>query len=233
MIATIREYSTDLYRLFFPQICGGCDTPLSKGEQHLCVHCRLELPFTKFETLKDNLVEKIFHGRIEIEFATSLLFFSKSEKVQTILHNIKYNEQKELAVFMGRILGRKLQNNPWLKDVTTVIPVPLHPKKLHLRGYNQSELFAEGVSEILQLDLQTKNLVRTVNTATQTSRTRTERWENVENVFSVTNRNALSGNHVLLVDDVLTTGATLESAAQTLKDACNCRVSIATLAFVL
>jgi ComF family protein len=232
MLRVIKEYSKDLYRLFFPKICGGCDTPLSKGEDHLCLHCRVELPYTHFEMLKDNPVEKVFHGRISIQFATSMLFFSKGEKVQNILHNIKYNEQKELAVHMGRLFGARLQNNPEMKSVTTLVPVPLHPRKLHLRGYNQSDLFAEGMKDILGIELQIDNLHRVTNTATQTNRTRAERWENVENVFAVKNASKLRDKHVLLIDDVLTTGATLESCALALMDA-RCTVSVATIACVL
>ena len=232
MLTTVREYTTDLYRLFFPKICGGCDNPLTKGEDHLCLNCRLELPFTNFETIKDNPVERVLYGRVNLEFATSLLFFSKGEKVQNILHNIKYNEQKELGIYLGRIFGERLQNNPYLKDVTTLIPVPLHPQKQHLRGYNQSDLFAEGMNEILNIEMQTANLYRVTNTATQTNKSRMERWENVENVFRLKNPLNVQNKHILLIDDVLTTGATLEACAQTLLKN-NCKVSIATIAYAM
>lgn len=199
----------------------------------MCFNCRLELPFTNFEAIKENPVEKIFHGRVNLEFATSLLFFSKGEKVQNIMHNIKYNEQKELAVHIGRIFGERLQNNPYLKDVTAIVPVPLHPQKQHLRGYNQSELFAEGMNEILNVDLMTNVISRDINTETQTRKTRTERWENVEKAFVVKQPKQLAHQHILLVDDVLTTGATLEACAQTLLQSADCKVSIATVAFAM
>ena len=233
MISTIKEYTTDFYRLFYPQLCGGCDVPLAKGEEYLCLHCRLELPFTNFETIKSNPVEKVFHGRVNIEFATSLLFFSKGERVQNIMHNIKYNEQKELAVFIGKIFGERLQNNPYLNDVTTIIPVPLHPRKQHLRGYNQSELFAEGINEILNVELRTDLILRDINTETQTKKSRIERWENVGKAFSIKKPKALEHKHILLVDDVLTTGATLEACAHELLKNANCKVSIATIACAL
>ena len=206
--------------------------PFNKGEDHLCFHCRIQLPYTHFEMMKENPVEKVFHGRINLEFATSLLFFSKGEKVQNILHNIKYNEQRELGVFMGRIFGKRLENNPYLKDVTTLVPVPLHPQKQHLRGYNQSDLFAEGMNEILNIEMQSANLIRNANTATQTNKSRMKRWQNVGEVFTVKDPQLLNGKHILLVDDVLTTGATLEACAQTLLQH-NCKVSIATLACVI
>lgn len=233
MLSSLLEYPADLYRLFFPKICGGCDTPLAKGEAHLCLYCRTALPFTGFESLKDNPVEKVFYGRVNIGFASSMLFFSKGEKVQNILHNIKYNEQKELGVYMGRVFGERLQNNTSLNDVTTIVPVPLHPHKQHLRGYNQSDLFAEGMNDILNIEMQTANLYRMSDTATQTRRTRMERWENVGNVFALKYPPKLEGKHVLLLDDVLTTGATLEACAQVLTGIGKCRVSIATIACVL
>ena len=188
------------------------------------------MPFTNFETIKDNPVEKMFHGRVNLEFATSLLFFSKGEKVQNIMHNIKYNEQKELAIFIGRIFAERLQNNSYLKDVTTIIPVPLHPQKQQLRGYNQSELFAEGMNEILNVDLMTNIISRDINTETQTRKTRTERWENVGKAFTIKKPKSLEHKHILLLDDVLTTGATLEACAQTILATANCKVSVATVA---
>ena len=230
MLFKLTEYPLDFYRLFYPKLCGACDVPLAKGEAHLCFNCRLEMPFTNFESFRENPVEKMFNGRVHLEFATSLLFFTKGEKVQNILHNIKYNEQKELAIYLGRIFGERLQNNPYLNDVTTIIPVPLHPKKQQLRGYNQTELFAEGMSEVLNLDVITNAVIRDINTETQTRKSRTERWENVEKAFAVKKPKSLEHKHVLLIDDVLTTGATLEACAQTILSNANCKVSVATVA---
>jgi ComF family protein len=233
MISSIKEYSTDFYRLFFPKLCGGCDAPLVKNEEHLCLHCNLDLPFTQFENIRENPVEKLFYGRTQIEFGTSLLFFSKGEKVQHILHNIKYNDQKELAVFIGRIFGERLQNILPVNSVTTIIPIPLHPQKQHLRGFNQSELIAQGMNEVLNKELSVDNVFRNINTETQTKKNRIERWQNVEKVFDIKDSNALKNKHVLLIDDVLTTGATLEACTQTLIEQCNCKVSIATVAFAM
>lgn len=230
MMSIIAEYATDVYRLFYPKICGGCDLPLTKGEKHLCLHCRLGLPYTNFESLKDNPVEQVFAGRVNIEFATSMLFFTKGEKVQQIMHNIKYNDSKELAIYIGRLFGERLQNKLLPNDVSVIVPVPLHPKKQYLRGYNQSELFAEGMNEVLKLKLATNSIIRTVDTSSQTNKNRTERWENVSDVFKIKQLQSIKDKHVLLVDDVLTTGATLEACANSLIKEGNCKVSVATIA---
>jgi ComF family protein len=232
MLDTAKEYVTDLYRLFYPKLCGGCDIPLAKGEEHLCLHCRLELPFTNFETLKNNPVENIFRGRATLNFATSLLYFSSGEKTQHILHNIKYNNKRELAIYIGKVFGERLQNNPYLSSVTMLMPVPLHPQKEHLRGYNQSALIAEGINEMLQKKFSVNNLQRNIYTETQTKKTRVERWENVEKAFKLIRPKEILHQHILLIDDVLTTGATLEACANVLHSE-GCTVSIATVAFAV
>lgn len=230
MLYKLLEYPLDFYRLFYPKLCGGCDKPLAKGEVHLCLHCFLELPFTNFEQLKDNPIEKIFYGRVNLNFATSLLYFSKKGKTQQLMHNIKYNHQKELAIHIGQIFGERLQNISYIQSVTAIVPVPLHPQKEHLRGYNQSAVIAEGINKVLQKKILLSNLQRDIFTETQTKKNRTERWENVEKAFKIYNAEQLNGQHILLVDDVLTTGSTLEACATALKSV-NCDVSIATVAF--
>lgn len=231
MFQKLLEYPTDAFRLIYPVLCGGCDEPLVKGERHLCFSCRIGLPYTNFELIKENPVEKIFYGRVHLEFATAMLYFSKKEKVQNIMHNIKYNENIELANYIGRLIAERLHNIPALEDVSVLMPVPLHHHKLNLRGYNQSEKIAQGINKILQKEISVKNLIRTENTDTQTKKNRTERWENVKNAFEIKKPELLQNKHILLIDDVITTGATLEACAQTLLETIDCKVSVATVAF--
>ena len=164
-------------------------------------------------------MEKSLFGRAPIVYGSALLQFSKGESTQQLLHNIKYNGQRELAVFMGRMMGTRLQESGRLLAVDVLMPVPLHPQKEQVRGYNQSALLAEGIAAILPAEVQKNNLVRKVATATQTRKSRLERWENVEAVFDVRHPERLRGKHIMLVDDVLTTGSTATEITRVLQAA--------------
>lgn len=225
-----KTYFSDIYELFYPKICGACNGMLLKGEMHLCFTCLNNLPFTKFENIKENPAQKLFEGRIPIEFATSYLYFSKSELTQNILHNIKYRYRKQLATFVGQQLGASILQKHQEHQFDSIIPVPLHPKKTALRGYNQSELIAEGISVVLNVPINTKTIRRIKNTETQTQKNKTERWENIKDAFELIDEKAIYNKHILLVDDVLTSGATLEACASKLKINDNIKMSIATLA---
>lgn len=225
-----KTYFSDIYELFYPKICGACNGMLLKGEQHLCFICLNNLPFTKFENIKENPAQKIFEGRIPIEFATSYLYFSKSELTQNILHNIKYGHRKQLATYVGKQLGESIAQIHEAHQFDIVIPVPLHPKKTNLRGYNQSELIAEGIANVLNVPINTKIIRRIHNTSTQTQKSKSERWENIKDAFELIDEKAIYNKHILLVDDVLTSGATLEACATSLKINENIKISIATLA---
>lgn len=231
MLSFFSEYITDTLALFYPKICGACDAYLLKGEEQICFSCSNNLPKTDFEFLKGNPVELLFQGRVKTEFVTSYLYFSKYERTQQILHNIKYNQRKQLAVYFGQLMGQQLLPIHQQLNFDVIIPVPLHEKKLKLRGYNQSELIAKGIANILDCPLETKQLIRTTHTASQTKKNRVERWENLQSAFSLTNSEKLKNKHCLIVDDVLTTGATLESCANTLLTVENIKISFATLAF--
>lgn len=227
----IPEYLRDVYQLFYPKNCGACGTVLVKNECHICISCYTNLPFTHFHLIENNPIEKVFIGRTPIVFATSLLYFSKHESVQRLLHQIKYNGKKYLAVYLGNMLGDQLKNNYGNFTFDGIVPVPLHPKKERLRGYNQSNMIAKGVAESLDIPIWSNSLKKTQFTATQTYKNREERWQNIRNTFSINNSSVLKGKHILLIDDVLTTGATLESIATPLQELNDVKISIATLAY--
>lgn len=221
----------DFLHLFFPDCCYSCQGILLAGERHICTACRANLPFTNFHklNLQDNPVCQKFFGKIPIRFGTAFLKFTKSGKVQRMLHQIKYQNKPELAQILGEWYGSQLQDTPLASQVQLLVPVPLHPKKLKIRGYNQSECFGKGLAKNLQLELAPNALVRNVATATQTKKSRVERWENVARVFEAKS-DVVKNKHILLVDDVITTGSTLEACGRTLLEAEALSVSVAAIA---
>ncbi len=221
----------NLLDFLFPTLCIACGNRLVTQERFLCIDCWSDLPVTDFHLNKENKVAKLFWGRVGIENATAFFAFNKGSKYQHLVHFIKYKGMKELGFEVGRRFGFTLLQSPEFKNIDVIIPVPLHPKKQKIRGYNQSEWIAKGIAETLNKTLIVNNLIRNLHTSTQTRKNRYERWENVENIFEVIDKQQLAGKHVLLIDDVVTTGSTLESCAFQLLQAENVKVSIATLAF--
>jgi ComF family protein len=219
-----------LTELFFPRLCVVCGDKLVEQEQLICLHCLHHIPRTNFHLNVDNPVAQLFYGRVPIEFATSFFYFSKGSKYQTLLHNLKYKGMKELGDEIGKHFGIDLAQSSHFSSVDLICPVPLHPQKEKKRGYNQSWWIASGIARQMQKELLDDNLKRVVATETQTRKTRYERWTNVEGIFDLTNPEAFAGKHILLVDDVVTTGSTLEACAQAIHSKTDARVSIATLA---
>jgi len=177
-------------------------------------------------------MEQVFWGKVRLEHACAFFFFSKGSRFRKLLHKLKYYGKKEIGIVLGRRFGMELRESPFYQTVDTVIPIPLHPKKLRKRGYNQSEQIAIGLATTTAWELDTKSVVRKQHTETQTRKNRMERWENVSEVFVVRYPELIKGKHVLLVDDVITTGATIEACAARLLEVEGCRVSVATLACV-
>lgn len=222
---------TDFLSLIFPTICAACGKSLHKNEDSICTYCMYYLPKTNFHLDSHNPVAKIFWGRAPIHSATAFYNFTKGGKVQHLIHQLKYKGQKHIGLTIGKLCGHELNYCDDFNTVNTVIPVPLHPKKLRKRGYNQSDSFAEGLAASMNAKVEFNVLSRIIPSASQTRKTRYNRWENVESVFKLNQPDALAGKHILLVDDVVTTGATLEACAHTLLQAPEIKISIATIAY--
>ena len=216
--------------LFWPNVCICCSTGLTHGEKYICSHCMHELPVTNFHKEADNPVAQIFWGRAVVEHATAGYFFRKGNRIQKLVHQVKYKGQKEMGAMLGREMGKSLRDSIF-SEIDLIAPVPLHPQKLRTRGYNQSEWIAGGVAEMLDKPVDVQTLVRRVSTISQTRKKRFDRWENVDSGFELTSPDTFAGRHVLLIDDVITTGATLEACIQAVLSAPGTKASVATLAF--
>jgi len=221
---------TQLLNFFYPRACVACGNVLLQHEQFFCLQCLHNLPETRYHEFDDSPLSKLFLGRARVEHVGAFLFYRKGNQVQKILHYLKYNGGKEIGSFLGEIYGAQLIENEKWKTIDMIIPIPLHPKKEKKRGYNQSELIAKGLSAGMQIPYNTNLLIRTEFTETQTKKSRFHRWENVKEVFQLTDFESLKNKHILLCDDVLTTGATMEAAIQKLAAVPSIKVSIATLA---
>lgn len=219
----------DFLSLLYPKLCAACNASLYKGEREVCIRCRSNLPYTRFQNSKENPVAQLFWGRVLVENATAYFIFRKGSRFQKILHKIKYQNKQSLGIEIGRWFGHELLNTGF-DNVDCVIPVPLHEKKLQTRGYNQSELIARGIAEILVKPLDTKILRRVIANPTQTRKGRYERWTNVDNIFELSNTSLAMNKHILLVDDVVTTGSTLEACISAIQKASGAKVSVAVLA---
>lgn len=232
-MTSLRDIISSFNHLFFPHLCAGCGSDLLNKNELVCFKCMSQLPYTNFENIRNNRTEQIFQGRIQIESAMSLLYFSKYSAVQNLMHQLKYKGQKQLGIFLGTLIGKAIQQAPHFQNIHGLIPLPLFPEKEKIRGYNQSELLCNGISEITSVPVLSNNIIRQVHTSTQTRKHRRERWQNVEGIFHISDPETLINKHLLLVDDVITTGATLESCAINMKEIPGVTISIATLAIAL
>lgn len=221
----------DLAGIFFPQFCAACGKVLMQNEKVLCLGCLADLPSTGFHGDSDNEVACMFRGRVNIRSATAFMVFQKESRYRHIIHNIKYRGNFPAALEMGRMFGRELSETPF-GGVDIIHPVPLHRSRLRERGFNQSALIAGGMAEVLNITMENDLIIRRFRTATQTSKSRYERWENVKGTFRLRKKGAFAGKHVLLVDDVVTTGATLEACAMAVLQDEGAEVSVAALAYV-
>jgi len=231
MTRFIHMLFSDMVALFFPRNCAICGKPLHRQEEILCTSCYYKLPFTGFHDKKENPVTEIFAGRLPLVYASALLFFNKGGMAQRLIHQLKYDGKREIGTFLGKLTGIALQSSPLFSDVDGIIPVPLHPEKEHQRGYNQSLLIAEAIAKQMKVPVFSDVLFRRKYTATQTKKSRYDRWQNVKDIFAVKNKNRIRDLHLLLVDDVITTGATLEACGSRLIEIPGVRLSIVSAAY--
>ena len=224
------EILSDFLYLFFPNCCRGCEESLVKGEKIICTRCMLDLPKSNYHRERENPFYLKFQGRLPVMFVMTFFKFVKSGKVQHLLHSLKYKNHPEIGVELGRVYAADLISENYKDKFDVIVPVPLHPSKKRKRGYNQSEEFGKGLAEILEIPCTEKFLKRIKSTATQTRKSRLNRWENVSDVFEVAEKDELQGKRILLVDDVVTTGATLEACGMKLLAAGCAEISIACIA---
>ncbi len=220
----------DFVTLFFPNHCLGCSTSLYKGEEILCTRCILELPKTNYHEQIDNTIKSRLSGRIPLSNAMAFLKFRKTGVVQHLLHQLKYNNHPEVGVRLGKLYGKDLMDAGFDTRLDLIIPIPLHHSRKRRRGYNQSAKFAEGLSDLLQVPWGENIVERKIKTSTQTRKTKIERWENVKDVFQIKQPDKIIDKRILLVDDVITTGATLEACGHQLLDHGCSELSIACIA---
>lgn len=225
----LRKRINDFVNLFYPNVCACCGKNLLHNEYLICNHCLYKLPKTNYHQERNNPLEQIFWGKVKIESAAAFFFYNKGSKYQRLIHQMKYNGLKDLGYELGKMYGSDLISSVF-SSVDVIVPVPLHPKKERRRGYNQSDWIAEGIAKTMRKPIERHNLCRVKANETQTRKSRIERWENVQDIFIVKNVNFFTNKHVLLIDDVITTGATLEACTAQILQCENTRVSIATLA---
>ncbi|AOW21390.1 ComF family protein [Urechidicola croceus] len=221
----------DIFYLFFPDVCLSCNQQLSKNENTICTICRHDFPLANFTNQIDNPIEKKFYGRVPIESASALFIFHKKGKVQQLIHQLKYKNQQEIGTLIGNWLGEELKSSNRFKNIDYIIPVPLHPKKKKLRGYNQLTKFGVTLAKVLNSEYIDNKLIKTYSSETQTKKGIVARWNNVNEQFKIKNEDYFNNKHILLIDDVITTGATLESCANQLLKSKNIKISLALMAF--
>lgn len=212
----LKSVFSDFFALFYPEVCLACNRVLLKHEEVICNFCDIELPKTLFHTMKDNPLEKIFWGRVKLESVAARYYFRKKSKIQRLMHRLKYKGAKEVGIIIGEKYGHELLENPIFRSVNVIVPIPLHPDKERIRGYNQSEMFGIGLSESMNIPQDTKHFLKATSTESQTKKNRYNRWENVKEIFTIVDEDFFKGKHILLIDDIITTGATIEAAAQML-----------------
>lgn len=220
----------DFVGLFFPAYCSACDCSLLNGEESICLRCQMKLPRTAIHDERGNQVEKIFWGRVDVQLATAFLKMPHGGMAHHLIHELKYRNNQQVGIRLGKLFGHELKRSDSMSDFDVILPVPLHPKRLYFRGYNQCDCIAAGLESTLGVPVDYEILKRIKYNDSQTRMGRYARWKNVETIFNLTDPTLLEGKSVLLVDDVITTGATIEACAQLLNGVSGLKLAVAALA---
>lgn len=227
----LSNITQDFLHLFFPHHCEGCHTDVLHNDQLLCAACKDKLPETGYCITPHNPVEKIFYGRLPVQAAAAAWHFTKASLLQHLMFQLKYRNNPGIGVYMGKLLGYKLKEAAAFSNVDVLVPMPLHPKKQHQRGYNQAQVICDGIAAVWHKPVISNAVIRASFTDTQTHHSRVERWENMKDVFQLQQPQLLQDKHILLVDDVITTGASIEACGSSVLQAANSVLSVASLAF--
>lgn len=226
-------YAKGFFHLIYPNTCQLCGRQLVTGEEHLCVSCLLELPKTWYHKESGNPVEQLFWGRARIDRASTFFFYQKGNPSQQLLHHLKYHNKKEIGYALGKTYAYDLIGTDWVRETDYFLPIPLHPKKQRMRGYNQAEWIAKGLSKTLKIPVNTDIIYRQQHSSTQTRKNRYDRWENVSSVFGIKNPELLINKTVIIVDDVITTGSTIDACVQQLIEIPGIRINVMALGLAI
>jgi ComF family protein len=225
----LKEIKDSVLHLLFPHVCTGCGSDILNEETVLCIKCMDAMPETNFELHQNNPVEKLFWGRLPLTGATAQFYFTKESLMQHLMHQFKYKGNKDLGFQLGRLMGTRLKNTNRFSTIDALVPLPLFPAKEKRRGYNQATVLCDGMAEAMGIPVLDKVITRPQHTETQTKKGRIERWKNMEGKFILSKPDAISNKHLLLVDDVVTTGATVEACGAELLKTDNVKLSLACL----
>lgn len=231
MLHRLKGYINNFTHLIYPHFCEGCGSDALSNNHILCASCLADLPETGFSFIEENVIEKRFYGRLKLSAATAAFYFTQQSLMQHLMHQLKYKGNKQVGIYLGKLLGQQLKASNRFNTVDVIIPLPLNPKREFKRGYNQATMIAQGVAATLDKPVEEKAVIRTVFTSTQTKQDRIHRFENMDGVFAVQNAEYITNKHVLLIDDIITTGATIEACANVIIQQ-NCKaLSIASVAY--
>lgn len=223
------KWISDLIDLIFPRTCVVCGELLSPQEKDICINCLSTLP--KIEKIHLDEIEKSFWGKVEIERATSFMYYHKNSPYNNLIHRLKYKNRPDTGDRLAFLAAREIAESGFFDDIDAIVPLPLSKRKMRQRGYNQCDYIAKGLSRATGIPVIKNAVKRLKSNETQTHKSRDERWQNVEGIFALSDATLIEGKHILLIDDILTTGATLASCAKSIQEGCQCKISIFTLAY--